>query len=139
MLDIGSPLPDVTIRRDDGTEISTRTLVGSPLVLYFYPKDDTPGCTSEAGQFSETYDAFKAKGVEIVGVSRDSAESHRAFKEKYAIPFPLLADVDSTLCDACGIGDRRSTFLFDAGGVLTHAWKRVSVDGHAADVLAKIG
>lgn len=139
MLDIGSPLPDVTIRRDDGTEISTRTFGGSPLVLYFYPKDDTPGCTSEAGQFSETYDAFKAKGVEIVGVSRDSPESHRAFKEKYAIPYPLLADVDSTLCDACGIDVRRSTFLFDAGGVLTHVWKRVSVDGHAADVLARIG
>lgn len=151
MLDIGSVLPDVTVQTDEGIEISTQSLLGKPVVLYFYPKDDTPGCTSEAGQFSEMYASFREKGAEIVGVSRDTAASHRTFKEKYEIPYPLLADVDSKLCDACGViveknmygkksmGLQRSTFLFDASGTVVHAWKKVSVDGHAAAVLAKLG
>lgn len=160
-------LPDVHLRRilcsvsaltfrispsssDDGTAISTSSFLGTPLVLYFYPKDDTPGCTSEAGQFTALYESFRAKGVRIVGVSRDTAAAHQKFKAKYDIPYPLLADVESKLCDACGVivektmygkksmGLQRSTFLFDAAGTVAYAWKKVSVEGHAAAVFAKL-
>ena len=150
MLGIGSHLPDVALSSDDGTAISTSSFLGTPLVLYFYPKDDTPGCTSEAGQFTALYESFRAKGVRIVGVSRDTAAAHQKFKAKYDIPYPLLADVESKLCDACGVivektmygkksmGLQRSTFLFDAAGTVAYAWKKVSVEGHAAAVFAKL-
>ena len=150
MLTTGSKLPAVTLADDTGAELSTRDLVGKPLVLYFYPKDDTPGCTNEATQFRDLSDDFEKKGAQIVGVSRDSAASHTKFKTKYDIPFRLLADTESELCNAFGViveknmygkksmGVQRSTFLFDAAGKLAHVWPKVSVDGHAEDVLSKL-
>ncbi|MEO6991050.1 MAG: peroxiredoxin [Candidatus Baltobacteraceae bacterium] len=143
-------MPDVAVADDTGTMIRTSDLLGDTLVLYFYPKDDTPGCTSEAKQFAEAYDRFKAAGAEIVGVSRDSSDSHESFKEKYDIPYRLLADVDERVCNAFGtiveknmygkksLGVQRSTFLVDTTGTIVYVWPKVSVEGHAADVLARI-
>ncbi len=148
MLEPGATLPLLTVRDDTGAEISTHDLLGRQLVLYFYPKDDTWGCTKEATQFREEYEGFRRKDTELVGVSRDSVESHRLFKEKYLIPFRLLADVESRLCDAFGVivdeniygknAIQRSTFLFDPGGTLIRVWPKVTVMGHAEEVLKAI-
>ncbi len=145
MLELGATLPSLTVRDDTGTEISTHDLLGRQLILYFYPKDDTWGCTKEATQFREEYENFRRKDTELVGVSRDSVESHRLFKEKYLIPFRLLADVESQLCDAFGVivdenvygknAIQRSTFLFDPSGTLVRVWPKVTVMGHAEEVL----
>jgi peroxiredoxin Q/BCP len=119
-------------------------------VLFFYPKDDTPGCTSVASQFRDVAAEFAAKNIELVGVSRDSAASHRKFKEKYELPFRLLADTESKLCDAFGViveknmygkksmGVQRSTFFIDESGTVKRVWPKVKVDGHAEDVLANV-
>ena len=145
MLEPGAIMPFLTVRDDTGAEISTQELLGTQLILYFYPKDDTWGCTKEATQFRDTYDSFRRKDTELVGVSRDSVESHRLFKEKYLIPFRLLADVESRLCDAFGVivdenvygknAIQRSTFLFDSSGMLVRVWPKVTVMGHADEVL----
>jgi thioredoxin-dependent peroxiredoxin len=146
----GDKLPEVTLLDDAGNEINTMDLLGGSLILYFYPKDDTPGCTSEASQFRDLYPQFQKKNARIVGVSRDSVESHKKFKDKFSIPFELLADTDSKLCDAFGVivdknmygkkskGIQRSTFLFDKNGVIVKRWPRVSVDEHAEAVLAEL-
>lgn len=148
MLEPGATLPLLTVRDDSGTEISTHDLLGAPLVLYFYPKDDTWGCTKEATQFREEYENFRRKGVELVGVSRDSVESHRLFKEKYMLPYRLLSDVESRMCDAFGViveeniygknAIQRSTFLFDPSGTLLRVWPKVTVLGHADEVLKAV-
>jgi peroxiredoxin Q/BCP len=150
MLEAGATMPSLNVADDTGKSISTQDLLGHPVVLYFYPKDDTPGCTNESSQFRDLFDDFEKRGAEIVGVSRDSVASHQKFKEKYNLPFRLLADVDSKLCDAFGVivereiagkksfGIQRSTFLFDASGKLAQVWPKVSVDGHAEDVFSRL-
>jgi peroxiredoxin Q/BCP len=150
MLETGATLPAVKVADDTGAVLSTKDLIGKPLVVYFYPKDDTPGCTNEATQFRDFADDFDAKGVTVVGVSRDSVASHQKFKTKYELPFRLLADVNSEVCNAFGViveknmygkksmGVQRSTFLFDAKGKLVTVWPKVSVNGHVEDVLSKI-
>lgn len=150
MLGEGDRLPAVTLLDDRGAQLTTTDLLGGPLILYFYPKDDTPGCTSEASQFRDLYSQFQAKEARIVGVSRDSAESHRRFKEKFSIPFELLADTESKLCDAFGViveknmygkkskGIARSTFLIDGSGKIVKVWPKVNVDEHADEVLASL-
>jgi peroxiredoxin Q/BCP len=150
MLKVGAKLPPVKLADDTGKVISTKDLIGHPVVLYFYPKDDTPGCTNESSQFRDLFDDFERHGAEIVGVSRDSVTSHQKFKDKYNLPFRLLADVESKLCDAFGViveknmygkksmGIQRSTFLFDASGKCVEVWPKVSVDGHAEDVFSRL-
>jgi peroxiredoxin Q/BCP len=150
LLGEGDRLPAVTLLDDRGAELTTTDLLGGPLILYFYPKDDTPGCTSEASQFRDLYSQFQEKKARIVGVSRDSAESHRRFKEKFSIPFELLADTESKLCDAFGViveknmygkkskGIARSTFLIDGSGKIVKVWPKVNVDEHADEVLASL-
>ncbi len=150
MLEPGATLPAVTLADDSGTTLSTKDLLGRSLVIYFYPKDDTPGCTNEATQFRDFYEVFERHKARIVGVSRDSVASHRKFKAKFDLPFTLLADVESELCDAFGViveknmygrkslGVQRSTFLFDPSGKLVHVWPKVNVNGHAEDVLSKL-
>lgn len=150
MLGAGDKLPKLTLLDDEGESIVTTDLLGGPLVLYFYPKDDTPGCTNEATQFRDDYTKFQKKKARIVGVSRDSVASHQKFKDKYELPFQLLADTGSQLCDAFGViveknmygkksmGIQRSTFLIDENGTIVKAWKRVKVDGHAGEVLASL-
>jgi thioredoxin-dependent peroxiredoxin len=137
MLGEGDRLPEFTVLDDRGTAVSTEELRGSPLVLYFYPKDDTPGCTSEASQFRDMYAEFQAKNARIVGVSRDSVESHQRFKQKYGIPFALLADTDSQLYKALGVNGR-STFLIDAEGKIVKVWPKVDVKVHAQEVLESL-
>jgi thioredoxin-dependent peroxiredoxin len=137
MLGEGDRLPAVTVLDDRGASVSTDDLLGAPLVLYFYPKDDTPGCTSEASQFRDMYAEFQEKRARIVGVSRDSVESHQRFKQKYAIPFTLLSDVDSKLYKALGV-NARSTFLIDPDGEIVKVWPKVDVNVHAQEVLASL-
>jgi peroxiredoxin Q/BCP len=150
MLDAGATLPDVGAEDDAGKAIRLRDYAGKPLVVYFYPKADTPGCTSETMQFRDLFAKFRKKGVTVVGVSRDSVKAQAKFKEKYAVPFPLLADVDSKICDAFGViveknmygrkslGIQRSTFLVGSDGKLKKVWPKVKVAGHAAEVLQSL-
>jgi len=150
MLREGDKLPAVTLLDDQGSQVTTTDLVGGPLVIYFYPKDDTPGCTSEASQFRDLYAQFEKRKARIFGVSRDSVESHQRFKKKYSIPFALLADTESKLCDAFGViveknmygrksrGIARSTFLIDAAGTIVKVWPKVNVDEHAEEVLTSL-
>lgn len=148
MLTEGDKMPALTVEDDSGKRVKTRDLLGpGMLVLYFYPKDDTPGCTNEASQFRDLLARFKRKKVKVVGASRDSVESHQRFKKKYSLTFPLLADVDSELCDAFGVivdkqnygktykGIQRSTFLIDEKGTIVKVWPKVTADGHAQEVL----
>jgi thioredoxin-dependent peroxiredoxin len=146
----GDRLPVITLLDDEGKSVATSDLLGAPLVLYFYPKDDTPGCTSEASQFRDLYKQFQKKRARIVGVSRDTPESHRKFKTKFSIPFTLLADTESKLCDAFGVivektmygkkrkGIARSTFLIDEEGKIAKVWPKVNVDEHADEVLSSL-
>jgi peroxiredoxin Q/BCP len=146
----GDKLPKLDLVDDEGRTLSSADLLGGPLVLYFYPKDDTPGCTNEASQFRDLYAKFKKKGARIVGVSRDSVSSHQKFKDKYEIPFVLIADTESKLCDAMGViveknmygkrsmGIARSTFLIDEKGKIVRVWPKVKVEDHAAEVLASL-
>jgi len=150
MLEEGDKLPKLTLLDDEGKKVTTTDLADEYLVLYFYPKDDTSGCTSEAQQFRDLLPKFKKKKACIVGVSRDSVASHQKFKEKYDLNFPLLADTESKLCDAMGViveknmygkksmGIQRSTFLVDAKGKIVKVWPKVSVTDHAIDVVASI-
>jgi thioredoxin-dependent peroxiredoxin len=137
MLAAGDKLPNLTVADDAGNPVKTAELLGGPLILYFYPKDDTPGCTSEASQFRDLFAKFQQKGARIVGVSRDSAASHQKFKAKYKIPFTLLSDTDSQLYNALGV-TARSTFLIDGNGVIVKIWPKVKVDDHADEVLASL-
>lgn len=138
MLGEGDRLPAVTLLDDQGNQLTTTDLLGGPLVLYFYPKDDTPGCTSEASQFRDLYAQFQKKNARIAGVSKDSPESHQRFKAKYSIPFVLLADTEGKLRDAIGV-TARTTFLIDENGTIVKVWPKVNVNDHADDVLAALG
>jgi len=150
VLSEGDKLPKLTVVDDTGAKARLADLADDYLVLYFYPKDDTPGCTNEGMQFRDAAKAFAKKKARIVGVSRDSVASHQKFKAKYDLPFTLLADTDQALCDAFDvIGEKnmygkkvkgviRSTFLVDATGKILKVWPKVKVDGHAAEVLASI-
>lgn len=133
-----------------GQTISLASLKGSKVIVYFYPKDSTPGCTTEAQQFRDLYARFVKAGVVILGVSRDSIKSHENFKAKMGLPFDLLSDAEEALCSQFGVikmknmygkqvrGIERSTFLIDEKGVLRQEWRGVKADGHAEAVLAAV-
>jgi peroxiredoxin Q/BCP len=145
-MDEGSTIPDVTVTIDDAV-VSLATL-GRPLVVYFYPKDDTAGCTTEAKDFSALADAFGAAGVTVVGISKDTPASHAKFTAKHGLSVRLGSDVEGAACEAFGVwvekamygrkymGIERATFLFGADGTLAKAWRKVRVPGHAEAVLA---
>lgn len=147
----GDPAPDFTLPDQDGNRVRLRDFAGRKLVVYFYPKDDTPGCTKEACQFNDNLHAFSSGSVEVVGVSPDDAASHRRFRELYGLNFPLLSDADRETMRRYGAwGERkrfgvtsegviRSTFLVDEAGRIEQAWYGVQADGHPAEVLARIG
>jgi peroxiredoxin Q/BCP len=149
-LSIGSKVPDFTLPATGDQEIRLKKLKGKNVVLYFYPKDSTPGCTTEGHEFSELNDEFSKLGTEIFGVSRDSIKSHENFKAKQGFPFELLSDQDETLCQLFDVireknmygktvmGIERSTFLIDARGVLRQEWRKVKAAGHAAEVLEAV-
>jgi peroxiredoxin Q/BCP len=142
---LGKKIPDI---KADSTAGSWRLKDAAPLVLYFYPKDDTSGCTKEGEAFRDLHARFKKAGVAIVGVSPDSLASHEKFRAKYDFPFHLIADTEKAVCEHFGVwkeksmygrkymGVERSTFLIDAKGVLRAEWRKVKVPGHAEEVLA---
>jgi peroxiredoxin Q/BCP len=143
----GQPAPAFTLASDTGEDVSLADLRGSPVVLYFYPKDDTPGCTAQACGIRDVYGEFQRRGAVVLGVSRDDADSHRRFREKYGLPFTLLSDPDHEVSEAYGVwgerksygktfmGINRSTFVIDADGNVAKALYGVKPDGHAELVL----
>ena len=146
-LEAGQAAPTFTLTDHDGTAVSLADFKGRKVIVYFYPKDDTPGCTTEACQFNENLAAFAAADVAVVGISPDGAEKHTKFREKYQLDLPLLSDPDKSVMEAYGafgekmmygkkvMGVIRSTFLIDEKGMVERAWYSVKADGHAAKVL----
>lgn len=146
----GEPAPDFTLRADTGEDVTLSSLKGSPVVLYFYPRDDTPGCTTQACSFRDAYAEFEERGVTILGVSPDTEADHVKFKEKYGLPFTLLADpehevaerygvwVEKTMYGKTSMGIKRSTFVIDADGNVAKAMPNVKPEGHADRVLATL-
>jgi len=145
MLD--QPAPDFEVHATGGETFRLSSAKGKPLVLYFYPKDNTPACTTEGQQFRDLYPEFTKLGCAVCGISRDSLKSHENFKAKMRFPFRLLSDTDETACKAFGVikmknmygrkvrGIERSTFVIDAGGTVRREWRGVKVPGHAREVL----
>ena len=143
MMKIGDRAPEVLGKDEQGREIRLSDYKGRKLVLYFYPKDNTSGCTSEACSLRDRYEELQGAGYEVVGVSKDSAASHQKFKEKHSLPFPLIADVDKTLMEAMGawgektMGTIRTTFIINEEGIIENilAGKQVKTKEHAAQIL----
>jgi len=147
----GETAPDFTLPADDGRQVKLSALRGKPVVLYFYPQDDTPGCTKEACAFRDRTRDLEAKGAVVLGVSPDDVASHGQFRDKYSLNFPLLADADHQVAERYGawrernmygktfMGIQRSTFLIDGDGKVRKVWRKVSVDGHDEQVLQALG
>lgn len=149
-LTVGKQIPNLTLAADDGSQVRLADLRGKAVVIYFYPKDDTPGCTREACAFRDRSAELKKLGVAVFGVSPDNVKSHGKFRDKFSLNFPLLADTDHAAAEAFGawqeksmygkkyMGIQRSTFLFDAAGKLRQVWQKVNVDGHDAEVIEAV-
>jgi peroxiredoxin Q/BCP len=145
------PAPDFELSDETGTMRKLSDFRGQPVVLYFYPKDDTPGCTTEACNFRDDYSAYEKAGATILGVSPDSVKSHVKFKKKYGLPFPLLADEGHKVCETYGVwalkknmgreymGVLRTTFLIDAEGKILRVFEKVKPADHSAELLAELG
>jgi peroxiredoxin Q/BCP len=150
MVEEGKPAPDFELSTDSGARVKLSSLRGKPVVLYFYPKDDTPGCTTQACGIRDAYADFRERGAVVLGVSPDDQASHVKFKEKYSLPFTLLADPEHKVAEQYGVwkernmygkksmGIERSTFVIDADGNVAKVMRRVKPDTHAADVLATL-
>ena len=150
LVEEGKPAPDFTLTSDSGEQVTLSSLRGAPVVLYFYPKDDTPGCTAQACGIRDSWGEFEERGAVVLGVSPDSETSHVKFKRKYGLPFTLLADEDHTVSEAYGVwvekamagktymGVERSTFVIDADGDVAKVMRRVKPDTHADHVLAAL-
>jgi len=146
---VGLKVPDFTVPATGG-EFTLSAFQGKPLVLYFYPKDNTPGCTTQAQQFRDLHDEFVKAGCVVVGVSRDALKSHESFKAKLGLPFELISDIEGVLCRMFDVvknkmlygkkvlGIERSTFLLDASGILRQEWRSTKADGNAAAVLEAV-
>jgi thioredoxin-dependent peroxiredoxin len=147
----GDVAPDFEAKTFEGETIRLSDLRGKEVVLYFYPKDDTPGCTKEACGFRDWFDSFKKKGVKVLGVSPDTAKSHKKFSEKFNLPFPLLLDEEKKIINAYGVwgektfmgrkymGVYRVTFLIGKDGRIKKIWPDVKPDGHASEILSELG
>jgi thioredoxin-dependent peroxiredoxin len=141
----GKPAPDFELQSDTGETIKLSDLRGKPVVLYFYPKDDTPGCTRQACGIRDVYGEFERAGAVVLGVSADTQASHERFKSKYSLPFTLLADPEHLLAEHYGVGREgknsyeRSTFVIDVEGNVARIMRRVNPDRHAGEVLAALG
>lgn len=145
---VGDKAPAFTLPTDDGDSVSLAKLKGRNVVLYFYPKDDTSGCTAEACGFRDSFPKFGKLDAEVIGISRDSVESHDKFKKKHKLSFPLGSDADGKVTEAYGVwveksmygrkymGIERATFLIDGKGVVRKVWRKVKVPGHVEEVLA---
>lgn len=149
-LNIGDSAPEFELPKDDGSVLSLSALRGSKVVLYFYPKDDTTGCTQEAIEFNQLRGEFAAKNTKIIGVSPDATKSHVKFKTKHSLDLTLISDESKAMLEAYGVwaeksmygrkymGVERTTFLIDEAGKITQIWAKVKVPGHAAEVLSKL-
>ena len=150
MLEIGQPAPDFTLPDQNGDPVTLSKLRGTPIVLYFYPRDNTPGCTTEACAFRDARADYEKAGAKVIGVSPDDVKSHKKFADKFALPFTLVADVEKQVCESYGVwkektlygktsmGVVRSTFLIDGAGIVRAIFPKVKVDGHSDAVLAAI-
>ena len=150
MVAVGDKAPDFTLPADDGRKMSLKDFRGKKVVLYFYPKDDTPGCTAEACSFRDNLGRVTSKGAVVLGVSRDDTVSHGKFRDKYHLNFPLLADDAGKVTEAYGVwkkkslygrtfmGIERTTFVIDEQGKVARVWPRVKVQGHTDEVLAAL-
>ena len=147
MLKIGDRMPEFEVVDQDGNKVSSKDLIGKRTIVYFYPKDNTSGCTAEACNLRDNYDALTAQGYNVIGVSKDSAASHRKFADKYELPFTLLSDTSTQMLQAFGawgekkmygktvMGTIRRTFIFDADGVLERIIEKVDTKNHASQIL----
>lgn len=147
MLQIGDRMPDFEVMDQDGNKVSSKDLIGKKTIVYFYPKDNTSGCTAEACNIRDNFEALQARGYNVVGVSKDSAASHRKFKDKYELPFTLLSDTSTEMLQSFGawgekkmygktvMGTIRKTFIFDEEGILTEIIEKVDTKNHAAQIL----
>jgi peroxiredoxin Q/BCP len=150
MLKARDKAPDFTLPSTDGRKVSLSDFKGKKVVLYFYPKDDTPGCTKEACSFRDNLHAFEQKGAIVLGVSADDLKSHQEFAQKYSLPFPLLSDVEKKIVRAYGVwkqkslygrkfmGIERTTFIINEQGKIAHVFPKVKVDEHVKDVVKKL-
>lgn len=150
MVEAGQPAPEFTLADQDGEQVSLKQFQGHPVVLYFYPKDDTSGCTKEACAFRDARADYQKAGARVLGVSPDEVKSHRKFADKYELPFILLADPETKVCQAYGVwkeksmygrtymGVERTTFVIDRKGNVVKVFPKVKVDGHASAVLEAI-
>ena len=146
-IEINSPVPELTLEGTNNTTFSINNYVGKNLVIYFYPKDSTPGCTNESIDFKDNYDIFQKLNTEIFGISRDSLKSHEKFKAKYSFPFELLSDAEEIACNLFDVikmknmygkkvrGIERSTFLINTEGKLINEWRGVKVNGHVQELI----
>lgn len=150
MLTVGQKAPDFTLNDKDGNSVTLSSFIGKKVVLYFYPRDNTPGCTKQACAFAAAYDAFKEKNVEVIGISKDSVASHVKFAEKYNLPFILISDPDRVAIEAYGVwqekkmcgkvsmGVVRTTFIIDENGNIEKIMPKVKPDTNAAEILAEL-
>ena len=151
MLQTGMKAPDFTLNDQHGNAVSLSDFAGKKVVLYFYSKDNTPGCTRQACAFAESYEAFKAQDIAVIGVSKDSVASHVKFAEKFSLPFTLLSDPElkaiepygvwqeKKMCGKTCMGVVRTTFIIDENGMISHVMPKVKPDTNAADILALLG
>jgi peroxiredoxin Q/BCP len=139
-LTAGTVAPAFTVKDDAGNTVSLTDFQGKTVVLYFYPKDDTPGCTREAQGFRDQHDTYQDKNIVVLGVSTDDEVSHKAFKDKYCLPFTLLADTDKAITQAYDVDGgsyaKRVTYIINGEGVIDHVFETVKTDSHALDILA---
>lgn len=147
MLKIGDKMPEFEVKDQDGKTVRSKELLGKKTIIYFYPKDNTSGCTAEACNIRDNYQAMIAKGYNVIGVSKDSVKSHKDFAEKYDLPFTLLADTSTEMIQSFGawgekslygkkyMGTLRTTFIFDENGILTEIIEKVDTKNHAAQIM----
>jgi thioredoxin-dependent peroxiredoxin len=142
-LSIGDRAPAFTTKDTSGNSVSLSDFAGKTVVLYFYPKDDTPGCTKEACSFRDSYVEYQGKDIVVLGVSADDESSHQKFTEKFNLPFPLLADVDHSIIKAYDVDGggyaKRVTYTIDSSGMISHVYTSVKTETHASDILADLG
>ena len=149
-IEVGQKAPDFTLPTDEGEKLSLKDLNGKKIILYFYPKDNTPGCIKEACKFRDAWSQLSKSGVVILGISKDSIETHQLFKQKYNLPFTLLSDKENNVCEQYDVwvdkkrfgnkykGIKRTTFLIDEKGMILMSWSNVKVEGHVAEILEQL-
>ena len=147
MLEVGTIVKDFSLPDSEGNIRKLSEFYGKPVVLYFYPKDDTPGCTTQACTFRDQYEEFTSKNIQVIGISKDTPKSHQEFKQKYHLPFVLLSDNENEICEYFGVwieksmygkkymGIQRATFILDAHGIITHVFQKASPENNAEDIL----